>query len=288
MKARTLPWWISAGLLVADASAAPVAGGWESFPTSTNANAWAVYDYPAAAFYFPGWTSSGGSYIFRQMSKNPSGPSGVWFFGDSSVASGALAGDYAAQGIRGLKVRYFIDPTLVREMDCSIRANGPNGVGEYLSESILGDDLEGFAEWREAEFLFNTTWYYVIDGVFYATPVTPGMLASIERIGFRFVPRDSNTTSALVGIDDVVLIPTVTAPVLVPGTSGANFTLAFTPSPGTACTIETPQAGDWSDWVPVPGKENLTGPQVFQTPMAPGKGFFRVEAGEHLTPLVTP
>lgn len=269
----------------------PIAGAWEAFPSQANANAWSVIDFAAnAAVGLPVWTNSGGGFILKPLHGVPDVSSGVWFFTADEAGNGAVVGNYLEKKIRGLRVRHFVDPAELREMDCVIYATGPAGSTFYYSESILGADMTGGAMWRTAEFLFNQSWYYVEAGAFKATPVTTQMLSSIGEIGFRFIPKNGMTTTTSACIDDVVLIPTVELPVVTTGVAGSNFTLSFTPGPGTGCSVMKSQTGDLANWQGVAGQQNLggTSARVFQTPMSEAKAFFEVQVAEYLTPVITP
>ncbi len=277
-----LPW--------APLAAEPIPGAWEKFPAAAHAGAWSVNDFRTGMVSAAQWISAETGFIAGPLNGVPGLPCGIWFFTGSEAGGGALSGDFHAAKIRGIRLRYFAAAEELGELDCAIYALGPAGSTFYYSESVLGGSLSPGAEWRGAEFLFDTTWYYVRDGRYEATPVTPQMLATVSEIGFRFIPKTGLTTATSAGIDDIVLIPTVEAPALEAGSAGADFTLSFTPRPGTACTIRKSAAGDLADWQPVAGQEGIAGssPHLFRTPRSSAKAFYRVTAEEHLTPLSSP
>ncbi len=269
-------------------AADPLPGAWEKFPAAAHATAWSVNDFRTGMVSAAQWISAETGFIARPLNGVPGTPCGIWFFTGSEDGSGVMTGNFHAAKIRGMRLRYFATSEELGELDCAIYALGPAGSTFYYSESVLGSDLSPGAEWRDAEFLFNVNWYYVQDGSYRATPVTPQMLATVSEIGFRFIPKNGLTTTTSAGIDDIVLIPTVEAPALVPGSAGADFTLDFTPRPGTSCTIQKSAAEGLAGWLPVAGQERITGSRLFQTPRSGAKAFYRVTAQEHLTPVTSP
>ena len=276
--------------LSASLAAEPVPGAWEHFSSASNAGAWSVNDFRTGKVSAAQWLSAETGFVAKAMNGVPGVPCGIWFFTGSEAGEGAMVGDFHQAKIRGIRLRYFVSAEELGEMDCAIYALGPAGSTFYYSGSVLGSGLSPGGAWRTAEFGFNTDWYYVEEGAFRSTPVTPQMLATVSEIGFRFLPKAGITTATSAGIDDVVLVPTVEAPQVLAGSSAGNFTLGFTPRPGTACTILKSQTGDLTNWQAVTGQESIAGSSahLFQTPRSGPKAFYRVEAAEYLTPVVTP
>jgi len=273
------------------AAAEPIAGAWERFPTQVNASAWKIYDYSNATSWNPLWASGDANpFIYRFMGVNPNnGISGLLFYAGPEVASGALVGDFRSKKIRGLRLRYFVDPADLGRLECTIRGNGPAGLKAYYSEPVQGTSLQGSAQWRQVEFSFWRPWYHIQGANYVPVAVTPGLLGSVEEVGFRFMPPAGRTPTNIAAIDDVVLIPG-SQPIVTTGLSGNNFTISFTPVPGLSCSLEKSQTGNLANWQPVAGQQGITGTtaHVFQTPRTAAKAFYRLQVDEVLTPLVTP
>ena len=107
-------------------------------------------------------------------------------------------------------------------------------------------------------------------------------LMSIGEVGVRVFPNEEVAENSFVGIDDFILVPTVEGPVLTTSLSDGNFNLGFTPNPGVSTTIE--RLTQNFTWREVMGQSNLTGPQIFSTPLKQGPEIFRVAARERSDP----
>ncbi len=272
-------------LALLPASANPIAGAWESFATQANADAWGLYLHATDDYTFPGWAGT-------DIDPNPfaysfyDGDNAVEFFADSLVGDGAFIGDFASQKIRGVELDAYIDPWELDFLDLAVFTDGPAGLRYYYSAVYSPEDLGDEPDWYSLEFLFDSAWYYFEDGEW--QPFTPDQdfLSSIEEIAIRFFPLEGIATESYVGIDNVILLPTVEAPKLATSVSGGMFRMSFTPNPGVACGIEKLQTS--LTWEEVTGQQDLTGPQLFQTPVTPPSGIFRVKAEEKLTQIPPP
>lgn len=264
------------------ARADALAGAWERFPTEENADAWNLYSYDDELVAPPLWSDTvadSNPYAFSFFI----GGEGVWFFADEFTAGGAFVGDYASQAIAGIDVSIFVDPEDLDITDLAVYADGPVGPAYYFSGTYVAEDLGTEPDWYNLPFRFDDPWFYFDNGEFIAFTPTPGFLASISEVGLRVFPVAGVSDFAYVGIDDFILVPTVTAPDLFTGLSGNQFTLSFTPNPGVSASIE--MLDPTLSWQTVDGQTGLTGPQTFSTPLDAARKLFRVRTEEHLTPV---
>lgn len=272
-------------ILVLSLRADPLAGAWETFTSRSNADAWLLYSYDDGLVAPPAW-------VDPELDDNPYaysfffGGEGVWFFADEFTAQGAFVGDYAGQKISRVDVSVSVDPVEIDYIDLVVYADGPNGPGYYYSLTYRPEDIGEQPDWYELSFSFDESWFSLQDGVYTSFQPDQDFLASIGEIGVRFFPAAGVTGDSFVGVDDFILVPTVEAPKLSTSLFGGSFVLSFTPNPGVFATIE--KLGSDFVWRTIPGKADLIGPQVYNTPAVPGAALFRVAAKEKLTQVTSP
>ena len=94
------------------------------------------------------------------------------------------------------------------------------------------------------------------------------------------------------GIDNVVLEPTVVKPTLSTSVTAApqHFRMAFTPGPGLKCRIEKMKTTPAVGWDTVAGQTDIKGPgeHVFLRPLSPPGEIFRVAVEPSYTMITTP
>jgi hypothetical protein len=266
------------------------AGAWETFSTLANSDAWTVYDYADDGYFFPGWNGDvpGGEYSFFFHT----GDSPLWFFADTlgNPGNGKLLGNYATENVQSILVDVLIDSLPdFSDVECVVLASGPAGRTHYFSPSYYDFDFatEG---WYSLRFAFDEPWFFFNGTSFQAVPVTPGLLASIEEIGFRFWPKAGAMDGVAAAIDDVKLEPRVESPALAVAQTASDFRLAFTPPKANSCSIEKLLPAPALGWAEVVGQTSITGttPHVFTTPLDGRSGIFRVRSTANYTPYLTP
>ncbi len=213
------------------------------------------------------------------------GGKGVWFFAEDFTALGAFVGDYAAQKISGVDVSVNIDPAEIDFIDLAVYSDGPRGPGYYYSLTYQPDDLGELPDWYELNFTFEEDWFYFRNGQPIALTPDRKFLASIEEIGIRVLPASGVPETSYVGLDDLILVPTVEGPPLSTSLSSGNFVLSFTPNPGVSATIQKLTPG--LTWKAVSGQSGLTGAQSYSSTIRPGNAIFRVAAEEELTKVTS-
>ncbi len=211
---------------------------------------------------------------------------GVWFYADGNTANGALVGDFAGQKISGVDVSVNIDPLELNYLDLAVDADGPQGAGYYYSLIYQPEDLGDFPDWYILNFAFDEDWFYFQDGEAIAFKPDQAFLASVRQIGVRVFPASGVTGDSYVGLDDIILVPTVEGPALSTSLSGGNFVLDFTVNPGVTAMIEKLTPG--LTWKAVTGQSGLTGAQTYTRPVRPGSAIFRVATEEKLTKVTSP
>jgi hypothetical protein len=265
------------------------AGAWETFSTLANSDAWTIYDYSDDGYYFPGWADDvpGEEYSFFVHT----GDAPLWFFADSlgNPGNGKLLGNYAAENVQAILTDVLIASLPdFSDVECVVFADGPAGRTHYFSPSYYDFDFPAEG-WYSLRFPFDEPWFFFNGTNFQAVPVTAGLLASIEEIGFRFWPKAGAATGVAAAIDNVKLEPRVTSPALAVSRAAGEFRLAFTPPKANACSIEKLQAAPPFTWADVAGQTAITGTteHVFTTPLAGRSGIFRVRSIADYTPFVT-
>lgn len=265
-------------------------GAWDDFFTEEHADGWAVYDYFDEAYYFPQWfDGDGGDIYFYHTDDNP-----LYILTDvtANAGGGVFIGDYHAEEIQAIQVDVLIDSLDDFDfLDCVIYASdGPGGEGYYYSEMFLDIDFDERGWWT-LRFGFDEDWEY-FDGTSYiAAPATPAMLASIEEIGIRFVPKAGTTEDWIAAIDNVKLEPLVRAPEVVTSHGAGVFNMSFSPPKGNGCTIQKlDTSSSPATWQDVVGEIDITGnwPYLFSTPTTPGTGIFRVASSAYYVPITPP
>lgn len=269
------------------ATSAPIAGAWESFATEANAEAWGLYVHASDEYFSPGW-------VGPEIDPNPyaysffDGDDAIEFFADSFVGDGAFVGDYQSQKIRGVELDAYLDPAELDFLDLAVFTNGPGGLRYYYSAIYTSEDLGEETDWYPLQFAFGDSWFYFEDNEWRSFNPGDDFLTSVEEISIRFFPREGIVTESYVGIDNVILLPTVEAPALTTSVSSGMFRLTFTPNPGVACGIEKLSISPPLSWDEVAGWQDLTGPQLFETPLVEPSGIFRVRAEEKFTQIPEP
>lgn len=264
---------------LAQAAAGAQAGAWETFFDEQNTRAWYVWDYADDASYYPFWegTPVGLEYAYTTYS----GPDTVSFNADELVGAGAFVGDYRAQRIDAIACDVFIGSLADLDfVDCALFATGPDGTGFHFSPKFYAEGFSGDG-WRSLHFSFDELWDFWT-GTEWVT-VDPRTLTNIEQLEIAFTPRSGIVGGSEVGLDDVTLEPTLEAPQLTTAvTAGppAQFRLAFTPGPGLECRVEKMRQTPTAGWDAVTGQTKIVGPaeHVFETPVTPAPGIFRVAA----------
>ena len=223
------------------------------------------------------------------MSRRYTRDNALWFYTDAEgdAGGGVLLGDYAAEGIRG--VRCDIEIASLADfdfVDCAVLATGSAGKTYYYSENFSAEDFTE-AGWWILEFSFGAEWFYFDGEKYVPVEVTPGLLASIEEVGFRFFPKEGTTAEIFAAVDNVKLVPTVGPTRLAVSQVAGRFEIAFTPGRGVACTVERTRQAPGVGWQDVPGHSGIVGDSVhvFSTPVSELFEFFRVRAVEHYTPF---
>ena len=259
-------------------------GAWESFSTTTNADAWVLYDYGDEGLYFPGWLDG-----LDPSIESPMTGDGVWFYGDSLVADGAFTGDYATANVSSISVDVYLeDPTLLGVLDMVIYSAAEGVERYYYSAFYVGDD---FVEsgWYPLEFSLADPWFHLdaTGNALVEAPWSASDLSNIDEVGLRFFPVDGNTTQTFVGIDNVVLNHPVVTPDLAISAASGTVTVSFQREAAHQYTIERFDAG-LESWEVEPGLIDIVGtdPFSFETP-ATGTGLFRCVAGPAFVEVVT-
>ena len=277
---------ILATLILAPAMpAAPLAGAGEAFPTQANADAWFLFSYDTEAVTAPFWADAEidpDTYVYAGFT----GGDGVWFIATDLVGQGAFIGDYGAEKISGVDVSVLITPSEIDYIDLVVYADGPLGPDFYYSLIYLEGDFDTATDWYNLSFSFSDSWFSLQDGDFTAFQPDEAFLASIEEVGLRVFPVTGTSVTSSVGVDNFILVPTVEGPELATSVSGNDFVLEFTPNPGVEAGIEK-LLPDFQ-WQVVAGQTELTGPQIYTTPLEPGTELFRVGAAEKLTQVTSP
>ncbi len=254
------------------------AGAWETFFDKQNTDAWMVYDYADGKTYYPFWSGLpvGDEYAYFTYA----GDYALTFIADSGVGGGAFAGDYQAQRISGVGADVYIgDLAALEYLECALYATGPYGRRDYYSPAFFASDFTT-GGWKSLSFSFDRPWYHWTGSAW--LQVDPKALTDIGELQFTFVPKLGSTGGSEVGIDNITLDPTVTAPAvatsLAVGTP-PQFRMAFTPGPGLECRVERMGAPPALGWAAVTGQTGVKGPgeHVFLVPAA-GTGIFRVAA----------
>lgn len=265
--------------------AAPLAGAWEAFPTQANADAWFLFTYDSGVVTSPTWAGTNidpNPYVYSGFT----GGDGVWFFATDQVAQGVFAGDYGAEKISGVDVSVLINPSEIDYIDLVVYADGPEGLDFYYSLVYLEEDFDAATDWYNLSFSFSESWFSLDGGNFTEFQPDEVFLASIEEVGLRVFPVIGTSATSSVGVDDFILVPTVEGPELATDVSGNDFVMEFTPNPGVEATIEK-LLPDF-EWEVVAGETELTGPQIFTTPVDQGTELFRVGVAEKLTQVTSP
>jgi hypothetical protein len=287
-----LPACISGLLLAASVSrvTAAEAGAWETMSTLANSDAWTVYDYADDGYYFPDWAGdvAGEEYSFFFHT----GDDPLWFFADTlgNPGNGKLLGNYAVEKVQAILADVLIASLPdFSDVECVVFASGPAGRTHYFSPSYYNVDFatEG---WYSLRFPFDEPWFFFNGTGFQAVPVTAGLLATIEEIGFRFWPKEGVVRDVAAAIDNVKLEPLVESPALAVSATGNEFRLAFTPPKATSCLIEKQTPAPPFTWEKVVGQTSITGTteHLFTTPLSGRGGIFRVQSAANYTPFVTP
>ena len=104
-------------------------------------------------------------------------------------------------------------------------------------------------------------------------------LSSIKGVSITFFPREGTRRNTEAAIDNFVLEPKVTAPVLATSHTAAEFRITFTPAPGLSADLRQMTVTPPLSWSDVPGHTYITGPaaHAFTTPLDAPKKIFRVD-----------
>lgn len=272
--------------LAGSRTVAAVAGAWEAFETEVRAGTWTVYDFADEEAYLPLWDDSDDVPLiyFTHVRDAP-----LWFYATDEFGGEALVGDYAAAGIQAVRCTVFIDDLdEFGSVDCVILADGPAGLRYYYSTPFVAGDFDGDGWWN-LRFGFDEPWFYLGGSGYVEVPVTEGLLASIQVMGFQFFPRQNTTVDTVAALTDVLLEPTVEAPRLEVGVDGSTFRLEFAMAAANLYTIERLQMSGTA-WREVVGQTDLLGPgqHVFTRPVTAEPGIFRVVAEAFYTPIGDP
>lgn len=265
---------------------------WETFWSQANTDAWRLYDFSDDTTYLPNWFSDTPGEEFAYSSHV--GDAALWFFTDneSNAGGGKLVGDYAVEEVQAILCDVLIDSLEEFDsVDCAIYATGPAGKGYYYSQFYEAADFSE-AGWWTLRFAFDEEWFVYDEETddFEPITVTPGLMATIEEIGFRFYPKEGSTADSFASIDDVRLQPLVESPELVTSLNGGDFELEFTPEKGLFCWIEELQAAPDFEWEEVEGQDLIVGPDphIFSRTVTQGSGIFRVQTLADYLPFDTP
>ena len=268
---------------------AALAGAWETFFDQTNADAWLVDDYVSATLLSPLWMGTPVDEEYVYFAYNGDNP--VSFIADAYVGDGEFVGDYRAEKISGVSCQVYIGNLSVLDLiDCGLFASGPGGDTYYYSEVFVAEDFDGNG-WWVLLFDFDQPWYYY-DGTKWIA-VNAKLLTGIKELSINFYPVANSAGGSFVGIDEVAVEPTVTAPKLstslVAGAPG-SFRLAFTPGPGTQCRVEKMGNPPLLTWNAMVGEIGIKGPgeHVFLRPLQPTAEVFRVGVDPFYTAVVSP
>lgn len=282
--------WLSGGIFAAwlPWAMAAVPAAWEQFPSRTNADAWAVYDFGDGIYYFPSWVSTAGQQH-------------IWFYHDddeplefsvnSLAGGGALVGDYAAANVDSVTVDLFIeDLDEFEKVDCAIFTKGPDGVERwYYSVPYTWADFTADGWQRFVRFGLEETWSYFNGSQNVVVVPDQTFLSSVKSVAITFFPIEGSTLDMRVGIDNFVLEPKVVAPALVTGTTATQFRIAFTPARGLSADLQKMALITPFGWTDVSGQTFITGPaeHVFTTPLDEPTKIFRVKVFPDYIPVVT-
>jgi hypothetical protein len=267
-----------------------VAGAWETFFDQQNADAWQVYDYADDTSYLPEWDGTANGYAYSTYTEDYP----LAIYADSLVGNGAFTGDFQGQNISGVSCDVFIGDLAVLDLiDCAVLADGPVGTYYYYNLGYLAEDFDG-GGWWTLNFSFDEPWYYNDPlNPNRQVAVDPRTLTKIQEVNISFFPLLGTSGGSRVGIDNVILEPTVAAPKLATsvasGTPG-NFRLAFTPGPGVQCRVDKFRTAPATGWDAVVGQTGIKGPgeHVMLRPLTPPAELFRVVAEPFYTAIVTP
>ncbi len=283
---------LAAGVLglSGQAAQAALAGAWETFFTQNNTDAWLVYDY--ADYPAPHTALWSGTPLYEEYAYytvHGDHPLGFAVVPEKNIGLGAFLGDYSAQKIAGIGCDVFIgDLAALDFVDCTIYATSPYGDGWYYRAEV-NFTASG---WKRGLFFSLSAGWNFWNGTTWVA-IAPTVFTLVDEIQINFTPKKGTSGGSRVGIDNVKLVPTVTAPVLATSVTTAvprNFRLAFTPGPGLQCRVEKMQPPPATGWDPVAGQTGIRPPgeHVFLTPATLGREFFRVATEPYYELVITP
>lgn len=288
---------MKAAILLILATALPLSaatpGALENFSTQAGADSWTVYNYADQSFNFPGWAQEADSYIGFSYSANPTDPAlfdqGLWFFADVFEASPELFGDYAADGITGIELDVLIEnPSALAVMDFAILVGTGIDQRYIFSLDFVGSDFPAQG-WYQLIFDFDQPWFEFDEtlGVFLEVTLDATTLAQISEIGIRFFPTLVNSETAVAAIDEVKLVPTISAPVIAIDDGGDVVEMSFGREPAHQYTVQSLTAP--ASWAPVSGQTGIsgTGTYLFQTAINQNAQLYRILAEALYTPIIT-